>query len=72
MITILNMSILKKSNTDHTSSLIDKSKPRTLIDDSKSRNDTYIIHHCCQQPTKKLQQVLSLRPINPIQLKENP
>ena len=34
-ITILNMGILKRSNTDHINGQIDESKPRTLIDDSK-------------------------------------
>lgn len=35
-IAILNMSILRKSNTDHTSDVIDDSKPKPLIDDSSS------------------------------------
>ena len=39
-ITILNMCILRRSNTDHTSDLIDESKPRPLIDYLKPRTIT--------------------------------
>ena len=40
-IIILNMGILKRSSTNHTSGLIDESNPRTLIGDSNLKQYIY-------------------------------
>ena len=64
------MDILRKSNTDHTSGLIDESKFRTLIDDSKPRqiHTPYItaVNNRQLQQKNSGKYCMPLRPIKPI------